>query len=609
MSKSLPIPANVLDQHLVMLGKTGSGKSSKLRVLVEHLHSQGKRVCIVDPKGDWWGIKVAADGKSPGLPFVLFGDFKNAESRDVPINDRSGKHIAELIASGNRPCVIGMRGWTQGAMIRFWIDFAQTIFARNAGELYLVLDEAHNFAPKQWKGQSDKETPVGVALHWTNRLLSEGRGLGLICLLASQRPQKVHNDSLTSCEGLFALRVVHAADREAIKNWIDGNGDTELGKQVLASLAAMPRTDGWVWAPEVGFGPKQITFPMFTTFDSFAPPQLQKRVSNKSWADVDLSAVQEKLASVIEEEKNNDPTELKRRVAALEKELTAKTHSREAVPAMVKTVEKHIITDKQLERLESIVGWINGRTEKVIGQLAPIVNLLSENLHKENTAIAELVSAARAVRNQPSVVTPGVGRVAPPAPARPSNDGDYRSRSAKATIDNAVPDDAPDWMQPAHAKLLNALIWLAQFGVTQPDRATVGAVAGVSPSSSSFMNNLSRLSANGLVKYPRPSLVEITDAGKEMTTAPPESTDIATLHQMWRECPAFSPAHVRLLDALIASYPHPLTRDELAVAAKTSVTSSSFMNNVSRLSSIGVAEYPEKGMVKATTLLFPPSLK
>jgi hypothetical protein len=101
-------------------------------------------------------VKVSADGRGPGCPVILFGDFKNEAARDVPINDRSGKHIAELVATGNRPCVIGMRGWTQGAMTRFWIDFASTLFARNAGELYLVGDEFHNFAPKQWKGMTTR---------------------------------------------------------------------------------------------------------------------------------------------------------------------------------------------------------------------------------------------------------------------------------------------------------------------------------------------------------------------------------------------------------------------------------------------------------------------
>jgi hypothetical protein len=45
-------------QHVAVLGKTRSGKSSAMRLLVEYLLDKGKPVCIVDPKGDWWGIKL-----------------------------------------------------------------------------------------------------------------------------------------------------------------------------------------------------------------------------------------------------------------------------------------------------------------------------------------------------------------------------------------------------------------------------------------------------------------------------------------------------------------------------------------------------------------------
>jgi DNA segregation ATPase FtsK/SpoIIIE-like protein len=48
---ALCIPEKILDQHLVVLGKTGAGKSSKLRHVVEHLLTHKKRVCVIDPKG------------------------------------------------------------------------------------------------------------------------------------------------------------------------------------------------------------------------------------------------------------------------------------------------------------------------------------------------------------------------------------------------------------------------------------------------------------------------------------------------------------------------------------------------------------------------------
>jgi hypothetical protein len=238
-----------------------------------------------------------------------------------------------LISTGNRPCVIGFRGWSTHHMQMFWIDFAAAMFAKNAGELYLVGDEFHNFAPKG-KVLSPQ---AGESLHWSNRLLSEGRGLGLVCLLASQRPQKVHNDTLTSCETLVAMRVIHKADRDAVKDWIDGAGDPKLGSEVLNSLASMPRGEAYVWSPEVGFGPKRIAFPMFETFDSFAPPQLQKRVSTKGWADIDLVAVKEKLAAVIEEHRANDPTELKKQNADLRRENEKLLRAR---PTPVKEREK-----------------------------------------------------------------------------------------------------------------------------------------------------------------------------------------------------------------------------------------------------------------------------
>src|SRR5579859_7184177 len=187
----LCIPEKVLEQHLVVLGKTGKGKSSALRHIVEHLLDEKKRVCIIDPKGDWWGLKAAADGKGAGYPVILFGDFKQGRKGDVPLNAHSGRHLAELVATGNRPCVIGFSGWTHADMTQFWIDFASGIFSLNRGLLYLVGDEFHNFAPKG----KVADTQAGKCLHWSNRVLSEGRGNGLVCLIASQRPQKVHNDS------------------------------------------------------------------------------------------------------------------------------------------------------------------------------------------------------------------------------------------------------------------------------------------------------------------------------------------------------------------------------------------------------------------------------
>ena len=326
----LAIPDAALAQHVIALGKTGSGKSAKLRLIVEQLLDHQVPVCIIDPKGDWWGLKSSADGKHAGYRIVIFG----GEHADVPLNPHAGAHVAELVATGNRPSLIDLGGWMVGERTRFFIDFAAAFFKLTRGPRHLVIDEIHNFAPQGKIMDPD----AGKMLHWANRLASEGRGKGITLIAASQRPQKVHKDFVTSCETLIACRVVHKLDRDAIKDWIDGCADPAMGKQVLGELANMKRTEAWVWSPEIDFGPERITFPMFKTYDSFKP-QAADVGKLKGWAEVDLEDVRAKLTAVVAEAQANDPARLKKRIADLEEQLEAQSPALQNGAAAAEIVE------------------------------------------------------------------------------------------------------------------------------------------------------------------------------------------------------------------------------------------------------------------------------
>ena len=311
------IPDAVLTQHIVVLGKTRSGKSSTMRLLVERLLDLGKPVCIIDPKGDWWGLKSSADGKCAGYPVTIFG----GEHADMPFNEHAGAPVAELLATGNRPAIIDLSGLMVGERTRFFIRFASTFFKLVCGPHWLVIDEVHEFAPQGKVHDPD----AGKMLHWANRLASAGAGRGITLISASQRPQKVHKDFLTSAETLIAKRVIHPLDRGAIKDWIDGCGNPAKGKEVLDSLAGMDRTDGWVWSPEAGFGPILMHFPPFKTYDSFVVQTEPAAHKLKGWASVDLDEVRGKLAALAEEAKRDDPVLLQAEIAKLKRELAAKT--------------------------------------------------------------------------------------------------------------------------------------------------------------------------------------------------------------------------------------------------------------------------------------------
>jgi hypothetical protein len=542
----LCFPEKILDQHLVVLGKTGAGKSSALRHVVEHLLDHKKRVCIIDPKGDWWGLKSSDDGKSAGYPVIAFGDFKNEKASDVPINAQSGKHVAELITSGNRPAIIGFRGWMTSHMVQFWIDFASGIFNANSGELYLVGDEFHNFAPKG----KIMDPQAGKCLHWSNRLLSEGRGLGIVCLIASQRPQKVHNDTLTSCETLIAMRVVHAADRGALEDWIKGCGDKDRGKEVLNSLASMPRGEAFVWSPEIDFGPKQIQFPMFETFDSFAPPQLQKKISERGWADVDLNEVKEKMSAVIEEQKANDPRELKKQIAHLKSEMAKVPKQVASEPNIeVHTKEVPILKDSQLSRLEKVA--------QGLAQLAHAI------ISTAKQATANKLAAHRQV-----VPRHGPPNPIPKAPPRP--------------IPPITGNNGNTPLGKCERSILSAL---AQYPQGRSS-TQVAILTGYSGTSGGFNNSLSRLRSNGYITRGAP--VQITEEGlRALGDWEPLPTGQELLR---RWLGRLSKCERSILQTLAANYPNALSNEELGEATGYSSSSGGFNSSLSRLRTLELIE-------------------
>ena len=95
ISDGLKLPIDAVTQRISILGKTRSGKSHTAGVLVEEVLKAEQQVVILDPKGDWWGLRSSADGKSEGLPITIMGGTHG----DVPLEPTAGALIADIVVN------------------------------------------------------------------------------------------------------------------------------------------------------------------------------------------------------------------------------------------------------------------------------------------------------------------------------------------------------------------------------------------------------------------------------------------------------------------------------------------------------------------------------
>lgn len=310
------LPPAALSQHIAVLGKTGSGKTYAAKGIIEQLLDDKKRVGIIDPTGAWFGLRSSRDGKGPGFSILVLG----GDHGDLPLPSAGGAAVARLLVEQGVNLVADTSTLTVGERTRWFIDFATTLHRLNRQPLHLVIDEAHMFAPQGKVPDPD----TGKMLHACNTLASGGRSRGFRLTMITQRPQKLHKDALTSADTLIAMRVLAPQDRLAVEDWIKGCGDIAMGKEVLNSLASLPRGTGWVWYPE-GTHLKLTKFPPIKTFDSSATPTDGHALAQpKGAAEINLDEIKAALTDAVKEAEANDPKLLRKKIAELERD-TKKT--------------------------------------------------------------------------------------------------------------------------------------------------------------------------------------------------------------------------------------------------------------------------------------------
>jgi hypothetical protein len=570
-----PIPDKALAAHIAILGKAGSGKTTAAKGLVERVLDADGRACVIDPTGVWHGLRTSADGKRAGYPVVIFG----GEHGDFPLASTHGEALAEIVATSSTPAIIDTSLMRVGERTRFFADFGEALLRKNKGPLHLVIDEAHLFAPQ---GRVN-DPQSGAMLHAANNMVSLGRSRGLRIVLISQRPAKLHKDSLTQAETLVAMRLVAPQDRKAIEAWIEDNADEKKAREILSSLASLKTGQAWLWAPVLDVL-ERVTFPRIKTLDTSAAPTGEE-VSARVLAPIDRDVIAGKLKAVAIEADANDPKKLRAQIADLRSQVIAKT----AGYPQTELFEER----RKAQAAGEAVGLAQGRAEVALMAGSAMNELAEAAKRAVDQSITETIDAfmRRVTVSQPAQSAPvprGTLKVGTPVSgvglrngsrliARSSDDpdGPLKGVARAPTYDAQEP--------PSVRKILDAIH--SSYPVSLSFEAAARR-AGISSRSSAFGKYRTAIAAS-------PELVDTGSGGYRSRPEYARGGTIdagATLQQWVAKLP---PSYGKMLQAV---HDHgPAGREDIAAAAGVSITSSGLGAGLKELMSLQLIREDRRG--------------
>jgi len=370
ISDDLSLPLDFVTQTQAILAKRGVGKSYTASVEAEELLKAGQQVVVIDPTGAWFGLKSSADGKSAGFPIAVFG----GEHDDVPLEEHAGEVIAQAIVERRFSAILDLSLFRKGQVCRFMWPFLETLYRQNREAMHLIVDEADAIAPQKPFGEEAR------MLGAMEDVVRRGRRRGIGCTLITQRPQVLNKNVLTQCEIVCCLRLIHPKDIDALEEWVNVHGDPDRAKEMIASLPALPVGTAWFWAPGWGDIFQQVHIRKRETFDSSATPKAgETQRTPKVLAPIDIAQLGQQISATVQRAKENDPAQLKRKIAELQKQVASQKPAAPVVEE--KIVEVPVLKDEQIKLLTDALSEI-GEQQSFLAGIASEIRSAIQMAHK-----------------------------------------------------------------------------------------------------------------------------------------------------------------------------------------------------------------------------------
>jgi hypothetical protein len=533
----------LLETRMLVQSNSGGGKSWALRRLLEQTAPAAQQI-IIDVEGEFTTLREKFD-------YVICAP----QDADAAATPQTAAVLARKLRELRVSAVLNiyeLKSHERQAFVQRFFDALMQTPRDHWNPALIVLDEAHLFAPEQGKAES---TAAVIDL------ATRGRKRGLSLVAATQRLSKLHKDvaaellnKLIGRTGLD-VDVRRAADELGL-----------AGREAMTTLRELNPGEFFAFGPaltrsvvKVTIGAVETTHPRVGDRLSIKTPAPSHKVLSllRELGDIPREAEAE---AVTLEQLDAENTSLKRQLAA------QKSAHQGASEAEVKTRIAKAIEEETLKHQETL---------RAIAALAGV--------HPPSG----VQPASHSGHGPPAADRPAFKAPAQPLPPKPAH----------------PPKVAMDGITQPQQRVLDAMATLKTLGLDQLHKTQVAAVAGVSPNSGSYANNLGRLRTLGMIDYPQASYVAFTAKGEGAARFPSTAPTLDDLHQAWLGI--VTNPQQRILREVLACYPQPMAKAELAAKIQVSPDSGSYANNLGRLRTLGAIEYPRPGFVRAAEVLFP----
>jgi hypothetical protein len=580
MGDELALPIDAATQTFAFIARKGAGKTYAAGKLVEELIAAGVQVVILDTVGNWYGLRLASDGRATGFDVPVIGGLRG----DIPLEATGGGLIADIVADTGRSLIIDVSQFSLGDRKRFATSFGEHLWKRKKGEarptpLHVVIEESQLIVPQMGKG--DDARMLGIY----EEIIRLGRNYGIGVSMISQRPQSVNKEVLNQTECLFVGQVNGSQERDALKKWITHQG---MDVHLVDELPTLPIGTFYVWSPQWLQILKKVKIGKKLTFDASATPKVGETRTRRELQPLDLDDLKSKMTATIERAKESDPRELKKQVVELKREIAKLNNS--SIQAKAPTDEREIQRRIRIavdDETRNLKQQLATRDERI----RDLVKVTDENLRHIVKELGVKFSPGPAPKAQITMSRDH----GPSKPATPE-------QAARAIAESRVPrtpQRSTVTIEPRSARydsganvgrgaLRQIMIALAQHPEGL-DYRKIGVFSGVSTKGGSFRTYLSTGRTSGWLDGDDKTKVKITDSGiGALGDYEPLPTG-RDLCEYWIKYFGNSkPADI--LRALRDAWPNGLTDDEISAAANVSTAGGSYRTYLSALRTRDIIE-------------------